>query len=393
MLEEQSEAKMAENIINLRYKEKNIILIPTAHVSVESVKLVKDTIDEFNPDSICVELDEGRYNNIINSKAWKNTNIIDIIKQKKVTLLIANLILSAYQANIAKKLKTKPGAEMMQGINSANELNKNLVLADRDIQITFKRIWRKMKFLEKCKLIFSFVFSKDEEENISEEDLEELIKRENLENVIIDMGKEYPQIAKVLLHERDKYLAYKIKNAPGEKIIAILGAAHSLGVEKEIYKNYDIDELNKIPEKSRFSKILPWLIPIAIISLIMYGFTKNINTGFDQIKSWFLYNSVLAGLFTAIVLGHPLSILTAFIAAPFTSLNPFLACGWFAGLVEATIRKPTVEDINNIPRDIFRVKGILTNRFLKALLIVIAANLGSSIGTIIAGTSIIKNIL
>ena len=384
---------MAENIINLRYKEKNIILIPTAHVSVESVKLVKDTIDKFNPDSICVELDEGRYNNIINSKAWKNTNIIDIIKQKKVTLLIANLILSAYQANIAKKLKTKPGAEMMQGINSANELNKNLVLADRDIQITFKRIWRKMKFLEKCKLIFSFVFSKDEEENISEEDLEELIKRENLENVIIDMGKEYPQIAKVLLHERDKYLAYKIKNAPGQKIIAILGAAHSLGVEKEIYKNYDIDELNKIPEKSRFSKILPWLIPIAIISLIMYGFTKNINTGFDQIKSWFLYNSVLAGLFTAIVLGHPLSILTAFIAAPFTSLNPFLACGWFAGLVEATIRKPTVEDVNNIPRDIFRVKGILTNRFLKALLIVIAANLGSSIGTIIAGTSIIKNIL
>lgn len=384
---------MAENIINLRYKEKNIILIPTAHVSVESVKLVKDTIDEFNPDSICVELDEGRYNNIINSKAWKNTNIIDIIKQKKVTLLIANLILSAYQANIAKKLKTKPGAEMMQGINSANELNKNLVLADRDIQITFKRIWRKMKFLEKCKLIFSFVFSKDEEENISEEDLEELIKRENLENVIIDMGKEYPQIAKVLLHERDKYLAYKIKNAPGEKIIAILGAAHSLGVEKEIYNNYDIDELNKIPEKSRFSKILPWLIPVAIISLIIYGFTKNINTGFDQIKSWFLYNSVLAGLFTAIVLGHPLSILTAFIAAPFTSLNPFLACGWFAGLVEATIRKPTVEDINNIPRDIFRVKGILTNRFLKALLIVIAANLGSSIGTIIAGTSIIKNIL
>ncbi len=393
MLEQQSEAKMAENIINLRYKEKNIILIPTAHVSVESVKLVKDTIDKFNPDSICVELDEGRYNNIINSKAWKNTNIIDIIKQKKVTLLIANLILSAYQANIAKKLKTKPGAEMMQGINSANELNKNLVLADRDIQITFKRIWRKMKFLEKCKLIFSFVFSKDEEENISEEDLEELIKRENLENVIIDMGKEYPQIAKVLLHERDKYLAYKIKNAPGQKIIAILGAAHSLGVEKEIYKNYDIDELNKIPEKSRFSKILPWLIPVAIISLIIYGFTKNINTGFDQIKSWFLYNSVLAGLFTAIVLGHPLSILTAFIAAPFTSLNPFLACGWFAGLVEATIRKPTVEDVNNIPRDIFRVKGILTNRFLKALLIVIAANLGSSIGTIIAGTSIIKNIL
>ena len=282
---------------------------------------------------------------------------------------------------------------MMQGIKSANELNKNLVLADRNIKTTFIRIWRKMKFKEKCRFIFSMIFAKDESEDISEEDLEELIKRENLENVVIDMGKEYPQIAQVLLHERDKYLAYKIKNAKGKKILAILGAAHSLGVEKEIFNEYDIKELDEVPPKTTSSKIIPWIIPIAITLLIMYGFTKNVNTGIDQIKSWFIYNSVLAALFTAISLGHPLSILTAFIAAPFTSLNPFLACGWFAGLVEASIRKPTVEDVNNVPKDIFSLKGILSNKFLKALLIVIAANLGSSIGTIVAGTSIIKNIL
>lgn len=384
---------MKENLINLKYKDKEIVLIPTAHVSTESVKLVKETIEEFNPDSICVELDKDRYNNITNPKAWKNTNIIDVIKDKKVTLLIVNLVLSAYQANIAKKLKTKPGAEMMQGIKSANELNKNLVLADRNIKTTFIRIWRKMKFKEKCRFIFSMIFAKDESEDISEEDLEELIKKENLENVVIDMGKEYPQIAQVLLHERDKYLAYKIKNAKGKKILAILGAAHSLGVEKEIFNEYDIKELDEVPPKTTFSKIIPWIIPIAITLLIIYGFTKNINTGIDQIKSWFIYNSVLAALFTAFSLGHPLSILTAFIAAPFTSLNPFLACGWFAGLVEASIRKPTVEDVNNVPKDIFSLKGILSNKFLKALLIVIAANLGSSIGTIVAGTSIIKNIL
>lgn len=384
---------MKENLINLKYKDKEIVLIPTAHVSTESVKLVKETIEEFYPDSICVELDKDRYKNITNPKAWKNTDIIDVIKDKKVTLLIVNLVLSAYQANIAKKLKTRPGAEMMQGIKSANELNKNLVLADRNIKTTFIRIWRKMKFKEKCRFIFSMIFAKDESEDISEEDLEELIKRENLENVVIDMGKEYPQIAQVLLHERDKYLAYKIKNAKGKKILAILGAAHSLGVEKEIFNEYDIKELDEVPPKTTSSKIIPWIIPIAITLLIIYGFTKNVNTGIDQIKSWFIYNSVLAALFTAISLGHPLSILTAFIAAPFTSLNPFLACGWFAGLVEASIRKPTVEDVNNVPKDIFSLKGILSNKFLKALLIVIAANLGSSIGTIVAGTSIIKNIL
>lgn len=165
------------------------------------------------------------------------------------------MVLSAYQANIAKKLKTRPGAEMMQGIKSANELNKNLVLADRNIKTTFIRIWRKMKFKEKCRFIFSMIFAKDESEDISEEDLEELIKRENLENVVIDMGKEYPQIAQVLLHERDKYLAYKIKNAKGKKILAILGAAHSLGVEKEIFNEYDIKELDEVPPKTTSSKL------------------------------------------------------------------------------------------------------------------------------------------
>lgn len=382
---------MKDNTIKINYNDKEITIIPTAHVSTESIKLVKETIDEIKPDSICIELDEARYKNITNPQKWKDTNIIDVIKEKKVTLLIANLILSAYQANIAKKLNTKPGGEMMQGIKSAEELGANLVLADRNIQTTFLRIWRGMTFIEKCKLIFSFAFAKDED--VSEEDLEKLIERSNLENVVADMTGEYPQIAQALLHERDQYLSYKIKNAPGEKIVAILGAAHSIGVEKEIFKDQDIDQLDKIPEKSSFSKIVPWIIPIIIVGLVIFGFSKNLDTGFSQIKSWFLYNSILAGIFTAVTLAHPLSILAAFVAAPFTSLNPFLACGWFAGLVEASIRKPTVDDVNRIPEDIFSIKGILSNKFLKVLLIIVFANLGSSIGTILAGTDIIKSIV
>jgi pheromone shutdown protein TraB len=73
-------------------------------------------------------------------------------------------------------------------------------------------------------------------------------------------------------------------------------------------------------------------------------------------------------------------------------MNPFLACGWLAGLVEASIRKPTVKDINNISQDIFSFKRFFKNRFLKALAVVIMANIGSTIGTVISGTQIIRNL-
>lgn len=382
---------MKDKLIRIDYHGKEIILIPTAHVSQESAKLVRETIEEEKPDSICIELDEQRYKNLKNPDAWKNTNIIDIIKQKKVTLLIANLILSSYQKNIAKKLKTKPGQEMIEGMKASEEFGINLVLADRSIQTTFMRIWRKMVFFERIKLFFSLM-SIDDDEDVSEEDLQKLIERDNLELAIEDMGKDYPQIAATLLHERDKYLAYNIKNAPGDKVIAILGAAHTPGVEEEVFKEQNIEELNKIPPKSFAGKVLPWVIPILIVVLIGLGFRQSMNTGMAQIKSWFLFNSVLAALLTALCLPHPLSVLTAFVAAPFTSINPMLACGWFAGLVEASLKKPTVEDVNNIPEDIFSIKAWIHNKFLKALLVVILANIGSSIGTIIAGSKIIQSL-
>lgn len=382
---------MKDKLIRIDYHGKEIILIPTAHVSQESAKLVRETIEEEKPDSICIELDEQRYKNLKNPDAWKNTNIIDIIKQKKVTLLIANLILSSYQKNIAKKLKSKPGQEMIEGMKASEEFGINLVLADRSIQTTFMRIWRKMGFFERIKLFFSLM-SIDDDEDVSEEDLQKLIERDNLELAIEDMGKDYPQIAATLLHERDKYLAYNIKNAPGDKVIAILGAAHTPGVEEEVFKEQNIEELNKIPPKSLAGKVIPWLIPILIVVLIGLGFKQSMNTGMAQIKSWFLFNSVLAALLTALCLPHPLSVLTAFVVAPFTSINPMLACGWFAGLVEASLKKPTVEDVNNIPEDIFSIKAWIHNKFLKALLVVILANIGSSIGTIIAGSKIIQSL-
>lgn len=383
---------MLENVTTLDYQHKKIILIATAHVSNESVKLVKQVIEEERPDSVCVELDEDRYNNIQNPKAWENTDIIKVIKLKRVGFLLANLVLGSYQKRIAKQLNTHVGAEMIQGIKSAEQLGATLVLTDRKIQTTFLRIWRKLSLWEKGKLLVSLLFSFDDDAKVSDKDLQELLKDDMLDSALTGMRKQFPKIGDILINERDQYLASKIKEAPGEKIVAILGGAHVPGVKNEIYRSQDVDSILTIPPRSPVSKIAGWLIPAAVIALLSYAFFVNIQTGLEQLSAWVLWTGILAALFTALSLAHPLSIITSLIVAPFTTINPVLACGWFTGLVEATIKKPTVLDIQRIPEDIFSFKGFFRNRFLRIILIVFMANLGASIGTFVAGADIIKNL-
>ena len=383
---------MNDNITILDYDGKRIFLVGTSHVSKESAELVKRIIEDEHPNSVCVELDEDRYNNIQNPKAWENTDVVKVIKSKKVGFLLANLALSSYQKKIAKQLDAPVGGEMIQGIESAKEIGAALVLADRSIQTTFLRIWRKLNLWEKCKLLVSLLFSFDDDSEISEMDLQELLKADMLESVLIDMRKQFPKIGDILISERDQYLAAKIKEAPGEKVVAILGGAHVPGVKEEIYRSQNLESISVVPRKGRTSKIVGWIIPAIIIGLIIYGFVTNIQTGFQQLSAWVLWNGGLAALFTVFACGHPLSILTAFAAAPITSLNPILACGWFAGLVQATVKKPTVQDVLNVQTDIFSLKGFFKNRFLKTLTVVVLANIGSSIGTYVAGFDIIKNL-
>lgn len=381
------------NIARLDYGDKEIILIATAHVSKESAELVRQVIEEEQPDSICIELDEERYQNLQNPKAWENTDIVKVIKSHRVGFLVANLILGSYQKKIARKLNTPVGGEMLQGMESARETGANLVLADRSIQTTFLRIWRKLSLWEKLKLFFSLLFTLEDDTEISNQDLQELLKEDMLESMTAGMRKQFPIIGEILLSERDQYLAYKIKNAPGKKVVAVLGGAHVPGVKKEIYQYQDIAAISALPPKSRLSRLVGWIVPAAVMGLIAYAFVLNLQTGLQQLSAWVLWTGALAALFTALSLGHPLSILTSFIAAPITTLHPMLACGWFAGLVEATIKKPTVQDVQNVQTDILSLKGIFRNRFLKTILVVTMANIGGSIGTIIGGMDIVKNLM
>src|SRR6056297_1086645 len=180
-----------DNIQKLKYEDKEIILIPTAHISKKSAEQVKEVIEEEIPDSVCVELDEQRFNSIDDENKWSEMNIFEVIKQKKSLLLLVNLIISSFQSRMAEKLGIKAGQEMRQGIQSAKDVNAELVLADRDIQITFKRVWAGLSFFEKLKLMFQIITMLFVDEEITEEELEQLKSSDSLNIILSEMGESF----------------------------------------------------------------------------------------------------------------------------------------------------------------------------------------------------------
>ncbi len=374
-----------ENLHILNINGKEITLIGTAHVSEESVLLVEKSIKEKKPDTVCVELCESRYQSIKQKTKWENTDIIKIIKEKKVFLLLSNLILQSFQKRIASKLNVKPGAEILKAVETAEEQGAFIHLADRDIKITLSKIWRTIGIWEKIKLLYHLIASMGDTEEIKKEDIENIKKSDMIESALQDIGKVHPVLKKILIDERDKYLAEKIRTAPGQNIVAVVGAGHVPGIKKHIYEPQNIEELEYIPEKSKFSKIAKWIIPIVIIAIFLSGFFgKDASIGKNMIIWWLVANGVCAGIGAVIAMAHPYSILSSILAAPLTSLNPMIAAGWVSGLVEAFLRKPKVKDFEALSDDILSIKGFWKNKITRILLVVVFTNLGSMIGTMIA---------
>lgn len=380
-----------DNTDRLTVEDKEIVLIGTAHVSKESADLVDQVIEEEKPDTVCVELCESRYKSITQKNRWQNTDLFKVIKEKKAFLLLLNLMLAYFQKKIGQKFGIKPGEEMIRAIRAAEASGAHIHLADRDVRITLSRTWRLMGLWTKMKLLAQFITSSGELEEISEEDIEEMKKKDVLEMVLSEIGKSMPEIRLVLIDERDRYLAHKIRTAPGKKIVAVVGAGHVPGIKRYWQEPIDMDLLDQIPPRGKLLGLLKWGIPVLIVGLIILGFfTAGAAAGTDMIKLWILANAVLAGLGAAIALAHPLTILSAIVAAPLTSLNPMIAAGWVSGLVETFLGKPKVRDFENLPEDISSLKGFWKNKITRILLVVVFTNIGSSLGTFVAIPLIVK---
>jgi len=380
------ELNLPPRVRRLVVGEKTVYLVGTAHVSKQSVEDTAATIEAVKPDAVCIELCDARYKSLIQREKWKKMDLFKVLKQGKALFLFVQLVMTAFYRKLGKKLDVEPGAEMLEGAHKAEEVGAELILADRNIEITLKRVWGYLNFWNKFKLFAELLAGLLFGEKIDEDLVENLKQQDQLESIMQMFSKSFPEIKKRLIDERDVYLAQKIRTAPGKTVVAVVGAAHCPGIEENIHEDHSLEEIMQLPPKSILPKVIKWGIPTLILTLIFIGFKRGGIEHFkDDISIWILVNGILCAVGTAIALGHPLAILASFVGAPLTSLNPMVAAGFVAGIVQTVTTKPTVADFEDIPNAISTVKGFWQNSVTRILLVFLLANAGSALGTWISG--------
>ena len=379
----------SDNVNEIVFDEKKILLVGTAHISQSSVDEVNKVIEQEQPDTVCIELCASRHQAMVDKDQWKNTDIFKVVREGKSFLLLSNLIMTAFQKRLGSQLGVKPGAEMLAAIQASERINAELQLVDRDVKITLQRTWRGMPFWGRMKVFSQLLASLFIREEISKEEIEKLKESDALSEAMQMLAEQSPDMKRILIDERDQFMAEKIRQAPGKRIVAVVGAGHVKGLSLELEREHNLAELEIVPSPGKLGIWLKWGIPALIIGLIGYGFyAVDTDVSIEMIQRWFLINGTLSAIGTAIAFGHPITIATAFVAAPFTSLNPAVAAGWVAGLVEAFLRKPQVRDFEDLAEDITHLRGFWKNNITRILLVVMFANLGSAIGTFAGGFAI-----
>ena len=369
-------------IVRIKRKEGELILIGTAHVSKESVDFVSETIEKEKPDNVALELCEPRLETLTKKKKWEDTPVTDLIKGNKAFFFLAHSMLSSLERRMGEKTGVKPGDEMLAAAKAAKKVGAKTELVDRPISITLKRVWKKAGAREKTRLMKEFFKSLFGIDDIEEKDIEELKKEDVLTELMNELGKMAPTTKSILVDERDRYIAAKL-NALKGKTVAVVGAGHLDGIKKNLRKKTDITKLEDIPKRKFSWKLVLYAIPIVVIALFIAGYSSSPSNAVEMAKHWIIINGVFSALGALAALPHPLTVVTAFVVAPVTSLLPFVGAGWVAGLVEAKLRPPTVKDFRSL-RDLSRISDFWRNRLTKILLVAALANLGSVIGTFVA---------
>ena len=382
---------MEQDRVRLSVGEREIVLVGTAHVSRGSVDEVRLVIAEEKPDRVCVELDEGRYSAMSQGTNWQNLNVGKVIREGKGFLLMANLVLASFQRRLGKDLGVKPGEEMLAAVQVAQESGIPFSLCDRNIQVTLRRAWGKTRFWGKMKMLSAMLASVFSNEKLSPEDIEKLKEKDVLQSMMEELSAFLPAAKEVLIDERDTYLAARILQAEGRRIVAVVGAGHMAGIVQQINGlsersgPVDLGPLEMIPARGLAGKIIPWTFPALIVVIFGLGFMRaGWNKGFELFLLWIVVHGGLAAIGSLLAWAHPLTILVAFVGAPIGTFNPFGKIGLFTGLSEAFLRKPRVRDVEHLSEDLLSFKGFYTNRVTHILIVFFLSTFGAAIGNLVA---------
>ncbi len=384
-----------DDVVVIPLADKTILLVGTAHISRQSADLVEQVISNEKPDTVCIELDEKRFAALSNRKRWENLDLKEIIRKKQLSTLLVNLILASYQKKLGGKLGVMPGSELLRAARIAEEYGIPVELCDREVRVTLRRAWHATSLWKKGYLIASLFASLFDTTELDEEKLAELRSKDVLSELMDELGNALPDTKKALIDERDIFMAEKIKAADGKRIVAVVGAGHMQGMQRVIRENNRdiIEEINSIPPVSKLWKIVGWSIPAAILlSIAAIGFRQGASEAAANALFWILANGIPSAIGAVLAWAHPATIISAFAAAPITSLTPVIGAGYVCAFVQVMTRPPVVKEFENVGTDIGRIRGWWQNKLLRIFLVFIMTGLGSSIGTWVGGYRIFTNL-
>ncbi|QMU60614.1 MAG: TraB family protein [Gammaproteobacteria bacterium] len=394
-----------EPIQSLSIGESTITILGTAHVSRASADKAQELIASKQHDVICIELCQSRFNAMTDPNALAKMDLFDVIRSGKASMVTASLALGSYQQRMAEQLGIEPGLEMKTSIKHAKELDLPLVVIDREVGTTLKRVYHNVPFWKRLYIIAGLFTSVVSRETVSEEEIEKLKTGDLLETTFAQFSEDANDLFVPLIDERDRYMCAKLlqtlKEHPGKSLLAVVGAGHVKGMMNYLQQNSSdntynaenvIAKLDVIPKKRSWFKLIPWIIVALVIFGFYLGFQKGPDLGWSLIWQWVVINGSLSALGAAIAGAHLITIITAFIAAPITSLNPTIGAGMVTAAMELFIRKPTVNDFSDLRKDTSSAWGWRKNRVARILLIFVLSSLGSAIGTYVAGFRIFEQL-
>ena len=377
------------NIIEI---DDGLRILGTAHVSSESVELVRNQIEEWEPDLVAVELCPSRMAALTEPESLDSEDLLKIIKEGRSAMILLQSALAAQQRRMGISSGERPGAELLAAVNAAEESDIPVEMIDRDVVITLRRAWRKMGMIEKWRILNALLWEEDEED-VS---IDEVLGDSDLLSSMMEEAREVaPRAGEVLIDERDSFLAGRIQQIRGKgKVLAVIGAGHLSGVvqnlgEPAIETTSRLAELSEEPPKSVWPIALMAAIPVFLLGAVGW---MSYNGEMEELKqtaqTWLVLNALLAGLGVLIARGHPLSILVGAVASPITSLNPTLAAGWFAGYTQLKVASPTGKDAQDFLK-LDETSLFWKNRVGRVLLVTALGNVGSMVGAWLAGASIL----
>jgi pheromone shutdown-related protein TraB len=372
----------------LSLTDREIILVGTAHISRKSVDLVREVIAKEKPDLVCIELDEKRYEALAKRKRWETLNLREIIYRKQVTTLIANLVLASYQKKLGDQLGVMPGTELLEAARAAEAQNIPISLCDRDVRITMRRAWHKTSFIKKSYLLATLLTSLFDTTEVTEEKLSELKETDVLTELLKELGNAMPELKMVLIDERDTFLAEKIKESKGQRIVAVVGAGHIQGILAALKedRSNQMAEINMIPPVSPLLKAAGWAITVLLIALFIgVAWRKGGAVAGDSLIYWALATGCPAALGALLALAHPLTILSALFSAPLTTLIPVVGVGHVTALVQIMVKPPMVMEFERALDDMTTVSGWWKNRLLRVFLAFFLPSFGATFGMWLGG--------